>query len=164
MVFKKPTYNYTRNPKRRFEFSIGVGGDEDLIEVHEIGLDTLRSTPGVLEKPTPEVHVDGIGDSAVNVSFSGWLDQREHDWRKVRGEAIRRVKSRLDAGGIDMPEPIYRIRTSRMDDEVSSDQERRERAEQQLDEPGLDVGADTEIDSQIEVEREESGEQDLLEE
>jgi hypothetical protein len=27
----------------------------------------------------------------------------------VRSEAIRRVKAALDAAGIDMPEPIYRV-------------------------------------------------------
>lgn len=45
--------------------------------------------------------------------FHGWVDQRNHDFGLVKSEGIRRVKLALEAAGMDMPEPIYRVQLSR---------------------------------------------------
>lgn len=164
-IFKQANYNYTSNPKRRFQFSIGIGVDEDLIDVYRIGKEALLGTNGVQEEPEPEILIEGIGDSSVPVEFQGWVDQDRNEWAKVRSEAIRRTKLMLDAEGVEMPEPSYRVHTgAEGEDRESSEDERREQAREQLQEPGLEVKADTEIDKQISEERSESEEPDLLDE
>lgn len=163
-VFKQPNYNFTSNPKRRFHFSIGIGMNEDLIDVYRIGKEALLGTNGVQENPEPDIVIDHIGDSSVQVEFHGWVDQEQNEWTNVRSEAIRRTKLKLDAAGIEMPEPAYRVRTGPDTDDGRTEQERREQAERELQEPGLEVEADTEIDQQIDKERQDSEEQDLLDE
>lgn len=108
-VFKNPTTNYTRNPRRLFSFDVGVGSLEDLTEVARIGRETLEAMNGVLSDPPPFVRVQDLGDSFVTVRVHGWVHQSETDIGKVRSEAIRLVKTALEDAGIDMPEPTYRL-------------------------------------------------------
>ncbi|HEX6201411.1 MAG TPA: mechanosensitive ion channel domain-containing protein [Thermoanaerobaculia bacterium] len=112
-VFKGVIVNYSRNPKRRFDFVLGVGSGEDLGRAQSTGLATLRAMPGILADPPPQAWIDEIGESAVLVHFFAWIDQRGVEWAKVRGEAIRRVKEAFDAAGIELPEPIHRLRLER---------------------------------------------------
>lgn len=109
-VFKSVIINYTRRPERRFEFDVGIGSEHDLSVARQIALESLESLPGVLDDPPALVVIEGLGDSNVVLRAYGWVDQRRHDFVKVRSEAIRRVKDAFDQAGITMPEPGYRLR------------------------------------------------------
>lgn len=109
VVMNSTLINYSRNPKRRFDFEVGVSTEFDLSEVKRIGLEVLGKHPGLLRDPEPLVLVDQLGDSAVVIKFFAWLDQREVSFLKVKSEAIRRIKEAFDENGIEMPEPIYRV-------------------------------------------------------
>lgn len=111
-VFKSVLTNYTHNPRRRFSFKVGVGTQENLLEVRRLGLDALRSIDGVMKDPAPFMTIDELGDSSVICTFYGWVDQRSNDFTAVRSEAVRRVKVTFDKEGFDMPEPIYRIQVT----------------------------------------------------
>jgi small-conductance mechanosensitive channel len=113
LVFRSVTLNYTRNPSRRFEFEVGIGVNEDLLLAQEIGIGELRHIDGVITEPPPRSLITGLGDSNVQVCFRGWVNQRSHDFGLVKSEAIRCVKLALEAAGMDMPEPIYRVQLSR---------------------------------------------------
>ena len=52
-VFKSFIYNYSINPRRRFDFGVGVGVNEDLVDVQEYGCGVLRQMEGVLAEPAP---------------------------------------------------------------------------------------------------------------
>lgn len=108
-VFKSTIRNYTRNPMRRFDFSVGVGLDEDLLFVQEVARRTLEAMEGVLKEPAPFMLVEEIGNSSVNVRFFGWVDQRKSDWFKVRSQAMRLVKKALDYNLIGMPFETYAL-------------------------------------------------------
>jgi small conductance mechanosensitive channel len=64
---------------------------------------------GVMANPPPRALITALGDSNVQLSFLGWVDQRAHEFLQVRSESIRRVKLALEKAGMDMPEPIYRV-------------------------------------------------------
>jgi small conductance mechanosensitive channel len=108
-VYKGVIVNYTRNPLRRFDLAAGVGVDEDLAAAQRLGVEVLQTTPGVLADPPPQALVEALGESNVVVRYLGWVDQHAADFLKVKSEAIRRVKEALDAAGISMPEPTYRV-------------------------------------------------------
>ncbi len=108
-VFKGVVLNYSRNPRRRFDFGVGVGVGEDLALAQQLGLEALVEMPGVLDEPPPAALIEELGDSNVLVRFFGWVDQREASFAKVKSAAIHRVKSVLEEAGMDLPEPIYRL-------------------------------------------------------
>lgn len=108
-VFKGKVVNVSRNPHRRFDFTVGVGVEEDLAEVITTGLETLDAIEGVVADPAPSLQVAELGDSSVIIKVYGWVDQRSHSFQAVRTEAIRRIKEAFEAHGYDLPEPIYRV-------------------------------------------------------
>lgn len=167
MVFKNVLLNYTRNPMRRLQFSLGIGTGEDLSEARRIGTDALRRTPGVTTEPEPSATIQSVGESSVQMDFFAWLDQREVDFLKTRSEAIRRVKLAIEEAGMDMPEPIYRVQLTNVAAGATAetaaavqDKARRQRA---LGEAELvDVSVDHDLDAQIERERSHQETPDLL--
>jgi small conductance mechanosensitive channel len=153
-VFGATIINFTRNPQRRFIFKLGVGTEADLCQVQKLAVSTLAAMPGVLSKPPPVCLIDEFGDPAIVISVAGWVDQRESDWLKVSSEAKRRIKVAFDQAGIDVPEPVMRIRSTLLEP-------RTEKPEPQAD-ASLDVSPDEHIDRQVEEERASSAENDLL--
>ncbi len=109
VVYKGIITNFSRNPRRRFSFTVGVGTDVNLSAAVVLGRQTLGEVHGVLSDPPPLGQIDTLGDSNVSLRFSAWLDQRESNYSTVRSEAISRVKLAYEQAGFDMPEPIYRV-------------------------------------------------------
>ncbi len=108
-VFKTALINYTTDPRRRFEFDVGVGYDVDLGQAIEVGVATILGTPGVLRDPEAFGLVTKLGDSSITLRLFGWVNQSTHDFGRVRSAAMQRVKVEYDRLDIDMPEPGYRI-------------------------------------------------------
>ncbi len=51
-VINRELINYTRNPLRRLDFTVGVSVDLDLNHARRVGLDTLRASPRHPRRPT----------------------------------------------------------------------------------------------------------------
>ncbi len=170
MVFKSAMLNYTRNPKRRLQFQLGVGNNEDLSEAQRISADTLAAMRAVLTDPPPHALILEAGDSSVIMEFYAWVDQRQTDFNKARSEAIRLVKAALEDAGMDLPEPIYRLQllgappaagtTDTV--EVLPADPATEKSRPAV-EPEGDVARDDALEAQIEAERaQQPSESDLL--
>lgn len=152
-VFGATIINFTRNPQRRFIFELGVGSEAELRHVQQLAVATLAAVPGVLSEPAPACLVEEFGDSAMVISVAGWIDQRQSDWLKVRSEAKRRIKAAFDRDGIDVPEPILRIRATTFEPRPQTPE---------LAETSPDISPDEHIDRQVDQERAVSAENDLL--
>ncbi|MCB1638700.1 MAG: mechanosensitive ion channel, partial [Thiothrix sp.] len=112
-VFKAVITNFTRHPERRFQFDVGVGTGQNLLNTQTLALETLQQLPGVLPEPRPQVLIEALGDSNILLRIFAWVDQRQYNFGKVRSEAIRRVKQAFDQAGIVMPEPTYNLHINR---------------------------------------------------
>ncbi len=168
LVFRGVMLNYTRNPNRRFEFEVGVGVEEDLVQAQRIGQGELARCASVLHDPPPRAFITALGDSNVQVRFQGWVDQRESDFHLAKSEAIRRVKLALEAAGMDMPEPIYRLQiasapalarelASAAPGSAAAGKPRATASDQDMD-----TSAHRDIDAQIDRDRLERSDEDLL--
>jgi small-conductance mechanosensitive channel len=158
LVFRGVTLNYTRNPSRRFEFDVGIGVEEDLLLAQQIGVEEMLRIDGVMDSPPPRAFIDSLGDSNVAVRFQGWVDQGSRDFAMVKSEAIRRVKLALEAGGMDMPEPIYRVQLR--EPEVAGPKPAKPRAAPTA--AGVDTRATADLEAQIARDRQHRGGENLL--
>lgn len=113
-VFKAIITNYTRNPERRFTFSLGIDAADDPRGGIETGLATLRGLAFVLAEPHPAAWIEQVGDSNIVLTFAPWIDQTDTDFLKGRSAAIRAVKIALEQAGFSLPEPIYRLRVDEL--------------------------------------------------
>jgi small conductance mechanosensitive channel len=110
LVFKAVILNYTRNPERRFDFTLGVDPEDDPLSALETGLEALKALSFVMAEPDPAAGIREVGDSTINLNFSAWIDQTDADFLKSRSVAIATVKAALDSAGFTLPDPTYRLR------------------------------------------------------
>ncbi|MDQ3269729.1 MAG: mechanosensitive ion channel [Pseudomonadota bacterium] len=167
MVFKSVLLNYTRNPMRRLQFSLGIGTGEDLSAARRVGMDAMLRMDAIATDPPPNAAVQSVGDSSVQMDFFAWVDQREVDFLKTRSEAIRQVKLAIEAAGMDMPEPIYRVQLSNPPPPGAAKpgetvQEQARKGQQSREGQTADVSVDHNLDAQIARERAEQEGTDLL--
>lgn len=162
-VFKSVLVNYTQNVQRLFSVDVGVGVEEDLVDVQRIGTETLDAMKGVLSDPPPFARVQTLGDSSVTVRFHGWVDQNQADFVKVQSEAIRLIKESLDEAGVDMPEPSYRLQLSEAG-EVSPHAPRVPDSPVLEEASTIDVEPDRRLEQKVEEDLRTSDEQNLLSE
>ncbi len=171
MVFRSVMLNYTRNPSRRFEFDVGIGVNEDLLHAQALGTQELARIDGVMATPPPRALITGLGDSNVQMHYTGWVDQDSHDFRQVRSEAIRRVKLVLEEAGMDMPEPIYRVQLNdrtgltpapEATGKDSAGKTVTDKSRKAARKSSVDTRATRDIDMQIDQEKREQPSPDLL--
>ncbi|MEQ3708412.1 MAG: mechanosensitive ion channel family protein [Tateyamaria sp.] len=108
-VFKSRIVNYSTNEERRYDFQIGVASDGDLEQVRDLAEQVVSDLPFSLKDPAPMTWIDRIGDGAIILVVTGWIDQRKTSLARAKGEAIRMVKSAIEAEGIEVPDTTYRI-------------------------------------------------------
>lgn len=147
-VFKATVLNYSRNPRRRFDFIVGASADSDLRRAQSIGVETLRQTPGVVVDPEPFAQIEELGDSNVALGFYGWVNQQDADFFKTRSEAILRVKIAMENAGVEMPEPIYRVNMTTRDASTEPPVKRAPSGDDNED-VDVDVSPDHSLDDQI---------------
>ena len=108
-VYKSTIRNYTSNPNRREDFTVGIGYNVPISLAQEVALSAVTSHPAVLDDPEPWVLADSLGPATVNLRVYFWLNGREHSWLKVRSSIIRLVKRSFQEHGIEMPDEAREI-------------------------------------------------------
>ena len=129
VVYKAVIVNFTLNPQRRLDFALGIDPDADMAQALEIGTRTLSGLPFALDEPAPLAWIDSLGDWSTLVRFAAWIDQRETDFLRARGESIRQVKLALEDAGIELPGPTYTVEMAARTMDASTARDRRERTE-----------------------------------
>lgn len=101
----------THYPTRRVEAIVGVSYDDDVPGAIETAKEAMAGIADVLDDPAPEVLVDELGGSSVNLKIRFWVsvEAGRASWLQVRTEAIRTVKEELEAAGYDIPFPIRTV-------------------------------------------------------
>lgn len=109
LVFKAVLVNFTSNGRRRFEFKVAVEPRADLAPVMREGLQAVCDTPDVLDTPGPSVQLAEVTRDEVRLQFFGWVDQRSGDFGRARSEALRAVRAKLQALGVEFGPPQMRL-------------------------------------------------------
>lgn len=102
-VFLSEIHNFSSAAARRVEFTIGVAYKEDTVEVIDVIKNSLDQTPLVLVEPLPDLYVDDLGESSVNINVWCWVPFSV--WFDMRKQLVEQIKRELDAKGIEIPFP-----------------------------------------------------------
>lgn len=143
LVFKSVVLNYTKNPNRRFDFTMLIDGTQSIRQAQTLAIDSISKIEGVLDTPGPAWTVAEFGASGIQLKFFGWVDQRSADLGKVRSEAIRQVKAAYQRAGIESPRTTYHIVATRSRDADALD------AAIEPVHNGVDTSVNHEIDVQV---------------
>ncbi len=155
-VFSQAVLNYSRNPLRRFDFTVGIGNDEDLAAAQKLAFEALGAMEGVMKDPCQFTRLDAFDDSSMSLHVYGWVDQTHYDFGMVKSEAIRQVKRTLDEHGVDLPNPITQVLVQYVEPKA------RKSDVSESSVPAQDLSVDRVIEKQINADTHEG--EDLLKE
>lgn len=102
-VFLSEIRNLSTVVARRVEFVVRVSYDTDTQKAMEVIRNSLKGTPLVLVEPEPDVYVDELGASAVNINVWCWVPFPV--WFDMKKQLVEQIKRELDANRIEMPFP-----------------------------------------------------------
>jgi small conductance mechanosensitive channel len=108
-VFKSTIRNFTSNPNRREDFTVGIGYEDSISFAQDVVLKVLAEHPAVLAEPEPLVLVENLGSSTVNLRVYFWLDGARHSWAKVKSSVIRLTKRAFQDAGISLPDEAREV-------------------------------------------------------
>jgi small conductance mechanosensitive channel len=103
-IYKGTIINYTSNPNRRFSFTIGIGYDVVPSHAQDVAMKVLREHPALLVDPEPQVLVDELKSSTINLIIYAWLNSADHGLMKVRSSVIRQILQAFADAEIRMPD------------------------------------------------------------
>ncbi len=91
--------------KRRSQYDIGVGCNDDWDESRRIMVEACAGVSGVLSDPAPETIPVELGDFANIIRLRWWTKPDQASVIHTRGDVLQAVYKALDDAGIDMPYP-----------------------------------------------------------
>ena len=95
--------NYSTEPTRRVDLTVGVSYDADLKQVREVLEDIISKDERVLSDPAHQVAVAELADNSVNFTVRLWT--KTEDYWGVFFDTNEAVKLRFDEVGIGIPYP-----------------------------------------------------------
>jgi len=102
-LFTSNITNYVAHIARRFEYVIGIRYSDDAEKAIKIIKKLIEEHPFVLKNPEPQVFVDNLGESSVNIIVRVWAPTTE--WYSVKMEMLWKIKIELERNGIEIPFP-----------------------------------------------------------
>jgi small conductance mechanosensitive channel len=99
--------NYTANPTRRIDLTIGVSYDDDLKKAKQVIESVLGADARILKNPAPTVAVFELGDSSVNFVVRPWV--KSADYWDVYFNVTEKLKLALETNGLTIPFPQQEI-------------------------------------------------------
>ncbi|MFO7791887.1 MAG: mechanosensitive ion channel family protein [Candidatus Saliniplasma sp.] len=100
-VFTSNITNFLENVARRFEYNVGIRYQDDADEAAELIMEVIEDHPLALKNPPPQVFVEDLGSSAVNLKVRVWGPSA--DWYQVKIELLWNIKKRLEENDIKIP-------------------------------------------------------------
>jgi potassium efflux system protein len=92
------------DPITRVVIPVGIAYDSDIELAYQVMIDTVKSTPMVLEEPEPSVLMIGFGDSSLNFSIRIFVSELPNRLPVMHDLHFRLVKA-LREHGIEIPFP-----------------------------------------------------------
>jgi small-conductance mechanosensitive channel len=102
-VFLSEIRNFSTAAVKRVEMTIRIAYGEDAAKVIGMIKKSLSETPLVMVEPPPDLYVDVLADSSVNINVWCWVPFSA--WFDMKKQLVEQVKMVLDANGIEVPFP-----------------------------------------------------------
>ncbi len=100
--------NFSKHGEVRVDAVVGIAYKEDIGKARDVLLEAVKSVDHVLDEPAPDVVVDELGGSSVNLKVRVWIESAD----KRRGtyfNVTEAAKLALDEAGIEIPFPHLQL-------------------------------------------------------
>lgn len=93
----------------RSEQIVGISYHSDVDAARRVILQAISRIDGVLADPAPDVLVDDLASSSVNLRARWWTAARRSTVLRIKSDVVAAIKRTLDAHDIEIPFPIRTI-------------------------------------------------------
>ncbi|OBY74142.1 mechanosensitive ion channel family protein [Acinetobacter gyllenbergii] len=107
--------------RRRCEFVVGIGYEDDMQKAKKIILDILDRNLNVLSQPGFSVNVTALADFSINLTVRWWVNTTETSTSASISEIQELVVTAFDEKGISIPYPVQEVKVYRGDQSEQSD-------------------------------------------
>lgn len=108
-VYKNPIVVQTGQGPIRTEVVVGVAYETDLETATGVALDAVGSCADVVADPAPQLLVDQLGTSTIDLHVLFWTEPAQRSVRAGRDQVLRAVAAAFDDAGIEMPADIVAL-------------------------------------------------------
>jgi small conductance mechanosensitive channel len=102
-IWGAPLKNYTRNGKRRMDLSVSISYTDSIDTAFGALREIAAAEHRFLKEPPPQIMVQSLGDSGVNVTLRAWATAG--DYWTVYWDQMRNIKEQIEAAGLTIPFP-----------------------------------------------------------
>ncbi|EXB47919.1 MAG: mechanosensitive ion channel family protein [Acinetobacter sp.] len=107
--------------RRRCEFVVGIGYEDDMQKAKQIILDILDRNLNVLSQPGFSVNVTALADFSINLTVRWWVNTTETSTSTSISEIQEQVVTAFDEKGISIPYPVQEVKVYRGDQSEQAD-------------------------------------------
>jgi len=108
-VYTSPITNYSREPNRRLELTLGIAYGSDLELVKQTALEAVASVETVLSEPAPEIGFENFGGSTIDCTLYYWLNVKADNLVMVRDAVVVAINAAFEEKHIEMPFPTQKV-------------------------------------------------------
>lgn len=102
-LIKSEVSNLTRFAIRRVPIMVNISYQQDIGKVRQVLLTIADKNPLVLDEPKPQVVVQDLASSSINLMFNIWT--RKENFLDVKDTIQESIKNAFDEHNIDIPFP-----------------------------------------------------------
>ncbi|OTG84505.1 transporter [Acinetobacter sp. ANC 5054] len=110
----------TAYQRRRCEFVVGIGYEDDIQQAKNIVMAILDKDPTILSQPGFTVNVNALADFSVNLNVRWWVDTTETTTANSISEVQEHVIQAFNQNGISIPYPVQEVKVYRGDQAEAS--------------------------------------------
>jgi small conductance mechanosensitive channel len=107
-IVESKIVNHTYNKNIRLRIGVGIAYKEYIPDAQKVLLELVKNDDRFLDKPNPEVVVDEIADSSINLHLMVWIKDSRQEV-PISYELRQRAKMALDKAGIEIPFPHQQL-------------------------------------------------------
>lgn len=93
IVYKSVVKNLSANPKMRGRFTFSIGYDADITYLQKLGVEALKNHSAVINDPEPQILVESLGLTHINLIVYYWLNSNEYAAHKLSSELMKILKN-----------------------------------------------------------------------
>ncbi|MGM0510028.1 MAG: mechanosensitive ion channel family protein [Thermoplasmatota archaeon] len=103
LIWQSPIVNYSRKEHRRVDIDVGIAYGEDIDKAIRVAMDAMKKHKMVLDDPQPNVTVNELADSSINLTLKPWSENE--DYWKLKHDLTKIIYNEYNKAGIEIPNP-----------------------------------------------------------
>ncbi len=108
-VFQASIINNTASPRRRSSVMVGIDYEADIEKAQQVIYQVLDNIKEVESNPAPDILVQELAASTVNLEIRFWVDSRRAGFLATTSIVAQAVKEAFEQAKIEMPTDIYTL-------------------------------------------------------